>query len=131
MLQCIDLKESWGRSTPVCRSSMPEGMAMRFVSSRWLHSLAARLLGTYVAALMLTTCFVAGALWFRFNQDVSVTTQAQLRQASNLLHRSIRFDSAGLPVVVMLLPSDLSWVYHDFAADLKYRVLDVSGRVIL
>src|SRR3981081_2748076 len=109
MSQCIDLKESWVRSTPLCRSSMLEGMAMRFVSSRWLHSLAARLLGTYVAALMLTMCFIACALWFRFSQDVSVTTQTRLRQAANLLDRSIRFDSAGLPVAVVL-PPDLSWV---------------------
>jgi two-component system, OmpR family, sensor histidine kinase QseC len=104
---------------------------MRFVSSRWLHSLAARLLGTYVAALLLTTCFIACALWFRFNQDVSVTTQTQLRAAATLLRRSIRFDSDGLPVVTVLLPADLSWIYHDFPADLKYRVLDVSGRVIM
>ena len=106
---------------------------MRFVSSRWLHSLAARLLGTYVGAVMLTMCLISCALWFRFSQDVSVTTQTRLRQAANLLDRSIRFDSAGLPVAVMLPPdlSWVSWVYHDFSTDLKYRVLDVSGRVII
>jgi two-component system sensor histidine kinase QseC len=103
---------------------------MRFVSSRWLRSLAARLLCTYVAALMLTACFVAGAFWFDSSQDDTVSTQAQLRKAADMVHRSVRFDSAGLPVAV-LIPSDLSWVFHDFAADLKYRVLDASGRVIL
>jgi signal transduction histidine kinase len=106
---------------------------MRFVSSRWLHSLAARLLGTYVGAVMLTMCFIACALWFRFSQDVSVTTQAQLRKVTQLVHRSLRFDSAGLPVAVTL-PADLSWVswvYRDFPADLKYRVLDASGGVII
>ena len=106
---------------------------MRFVSSRWLHSLAARLLGTYVAALMLTMCFIACALWFRFSQDVSVTTQTQLRQATAMLHRNLRSDSAGLPVAVVLPPelSWVSWVYHDFPADLKYRILDVSGGVVI
>jgi two-component system sensor histidine kinase QseC len=106
---------------------------MRFVSSRWLRSLAARLLGTYVAALMLTMCFIACALWFSFSQDVSVTTQVQLRRAADLLHRSLRFDSAGLPVAVVL-PADLSWVswvFHDFPADMKYRVLDVSGNILI
>jgi signal transduction histidine kinase len=106
---------------------------MRFVSSRWLHSLAARLLGTYVGAVMLTMCLIACALWFRFSQDVSVTTQAQLRKVAELVHRSLRFDSAGLPVAVRL-PADLSWVswvYRDFPADLKYRVLDASGGVII
>src|ERR1700688_1452670 len=48
-----------------------------------------------------------------------------------MLHRGLRFDVAGSPAVVMSLPSDLSWVFRDFAADLKYRVLDVSGSVII
>jgi two-component system, OmpR family, sensor histidine kinase QseC len=112
---------------------MPEDMAMRFVSFRWLHSLAAQLLGTYVAALMLTTCFIACALWFSFTQDVSVTTRAQLRKSASLLHQSLRFDSAGRPAA-LVLPSELSWVswvFHDFPADLKYRVIDASGGVLM
>ena len=106
---------------------------MRFVSSHWRHSLAAQLLGTYVAALMLTMCFVACALWFSFSQDVNRTTETQLRRAVGLLHRSLKFDPTGLPVVVAL-PSDLSWVsrvFQDFPADVKYRILDASGGVIL
>jgi two-component system sensor histidine kinase QseC len=106
---------------------------MRFVSSRWRHSLAAQLLGTYVAALMLTMCFIACALWFSFSQDVSKATETQLRRAAGLLHRSLKFDPTGLPVAVALPPdlSWVSWVFHDFPADLKYRILDVSGGVIL
>jgi signal transduction histidine kinase len=104
---------------------------MRFASSRWPRSLAAQLLCTYVAALMLTTCFIASVVWFRSNQDGGVTTQAQLGKVADLLRRSIRFDSAGRPVVGAPLPRDLSWVYHDFAADLKYRILDASGGVII
>jgi two-component system sensor histidine kinase QseC len=103
---------------------------MRFVSSR-LHSLAAQLLCTYVAALILTTCCIACVIWLDVKQDVGGATQAQLRKAADLLHRGLRFDSAGLPVVVMPLPHDLSWMYHDFAADLKYRVLDASGGIII
>jgi two-component system sensor histidine kinase QseC len=106
---------------------------MRFVSSRWRHSLAAQLLGTYVAALMLTMCFVACALWFSFSQDVNQTTETQLRRAVGLLHRSLKFDPTGLPVAVVL-PSSLSWVsrvFTDFPGDVKYRILDVSGGVLL
>jgi two-component system sensor histidine kinase QseC len=112
---------------------MPEDMAMRFVSFHWLHSLAAKLLCTYVAALVLTMCFIAFPLWFSFRQDVSVVIHAQLGRTANLLHRSLRFDSAGLPVAVVLPPdlSWVSWVYHDFPADLKYRVLDASGGVLV
>jgi two-component system sensor histidine kinase QseC len=106
---------------------------MRFVSFRWLHSLAAKLLCTYVAALMLTMCVIAFPLWFSFRQDVSVATQAQLGKTADLIHRSLRFDSAGLPAAVVFPPdlSWVSWVYHNFPADLKYRVLDVSGGVVI
>jgi signal transduction histidine kinase len=104
---------------------------MRSVSFRWLRSLAAQLLCTYVAALILTTCCIALALWFGFKQYAGATTEGQLRKTADLLHHGLRFDSAGRPVVVEPLPSDLSWVCHDFASDLKYRVLDVSGGVIL
>jgi two-component system, OmpR family, sensor histidine kinase QseC len=106
---------------------------MRFDFSRWRRSLAAKLLGTYVVALMLTMCFVASGLWFSFSRDVGVATEIQLQKAAGLLHRSLKFDPSGLPVVVAL-PPDLSWVswaFHDFPADLKYRILDGSGGVIL
>jgi two-component system, OmpR family, sensor histidine kinase QseC len=102
---------------------------MRFASSRLLRSLAAQLLWTYVAALTLTTCFMAGVIWFGSSQDAGVTTQGQLRQAADLIHRSLRFNSAGIPRVS--LPSDFSRVFDDFAADVKYRILDRSGGVIL
>src|ERR1700736_5977974 len=110
---------------------MPGGMAMRFVSFRWLRSLAAQLLCTYVAALILTTCCIACAIWFGLNQHAGATTQAQLRRVADLLHHGLRFDSAGRPEVIGPLPFTLSWVYRDFATDLKYRVLDASGVVVL
>jgi len=101
---------------------------MRFVFFRWPRSLAVKLLCTYVAALILTMCFIAFPVWFSFRQDVSVATEGQLGKTAGLIHRSLRFDSAGLPATVMFPPdlSWVSWVYHDFPADLKYRVLDVG-----
>jgi two-component system sensor histidine kinase QseC len=104
---------------------------MRFVSFRWLRSLAAQLLCTYVAVLILTTCCIACAIWFGLNQHAGATTQAQLRRVADLLHHGLRFDSAGRPEVIGPLPFALSWVYRDFATDLKYRVLDASGGVVL
>ena len=104
---------------------------MRFVSSCWLRSPAAQLLCTYVSGLILSLCCIAGALWFGLNRDAGVSTQAQLRKAVDLVHRSLQFDRAGSPALVVSLPSDLSWVFHDFAADLKYRVVDMSGNVII
>jgi two-component system sensor histidine kinase QseC len=107
---------------------------MRFVSFRYLHSLAAQLLVTYVAALILTMCGIACAIWFGSGQDTGIASQAQLRGAVELIHKSVRFNSAGVPVLaagVASLPPDLSWILRDFAAEIKYRILDRSGRVII
>jgi two-component system, OmpR family, sensor histidine kinase QseC len=104
---------------------------MRFASSRILRSLAARLLCTYVAALILTGCAVAGVIWFGSGRDVGVTTQGQLRKAVEVIHSSLRFDPAGVPRAVGSIPSDFSWIFDDFAGDVKYRILDRSGGVIL
>jgi two-component system sensor histidine kinase QseC len=104
-------------------------MDMRFAFFRWRHSLAAQLLGTYVAALIFTTCCIVCAIWFGFSRNAGATAHP-LPKAADMIHQSLRFDSAGRPVVVSL-PSDLSRAFHDFAADLKYRILDVSGGVII
>ncbi|MDB6086134.1 MAG: hypothetical protein JWN43_4015 [Gammaproteobacteria bacterium] len=104
---------------------------MRFAPSRWRHSLAAQLLCTYVAALMLTTGVIGCAIWFALSRDAGEATQSQLRRAADLLRQSVRFDSAGHPVVVVPLPSDFAWIYRDFPADVKYRILDESGAVLL
>src|ERR1700722_11479177 len=101
-------------------------MVMRFVYFRWLRSLAAQLLCTYVAALTVTMCSIAGVIWFVSTQDAGVTEQIQLRGAAEMIRKSLRFDSAGVPQRVVL-PADLSWVTRDFATDVKYRILDRSG----
>jgi two-component system sensor histidine kinase QseC len=103
---------------------------MHFVSFRWLRSLASQLLCTYVAAVILTTCCIACAIWFGFSQNAGATPRA-LRKATDMIHRSLRFDSAGLTVVGVSLSPDLSRAFHDFASDLKYRVLDASGHVMI
>jgi signal transduction histidine kinase len=104
---------------------------MRFASSRFLRSLAAQLLWTYVAALILTMCLIAGVVQFGAGQDAEVAAQGQLRKAADLIHRGLRFDSNGVPRAVESLSPDFSAVFHDFADELEYRVLDRSGGVIL
>jgi two-component system sensor histidine kinase QseC len=104
---------------------------MHFAFSSLLRSLAVQLLCTYVAALMLTVGSIAGVIWFGSSQVAGVTSQVQLRKLAEMIEAGIRFDSAGVPVSIESLPSDLSWVFHDFAADVKYRILDRSGDVMV
>ena len=64
---------------------MPEDMAMRFVSYRWLHSLAVQLLCTYVTALIVTMCFIVGVIWLRSGEVANMPTQTQLEQVADLI----------------------------------------------
>jgi two-component system sensor histidine kinase QseC len=100
---------------------------MRFVFSRLLHSLAARLLCTYIAALLLTGTFI----WFKANQISGVTAQMQLQKVTETLQKRIRFNAAQAPGIGVTFPSEFSWVFQEFATDAKYRILDRSGNVIV
>ncbi len=104
---------------------------MRFAFSRLLHSLAVRLLCTYIAALLLTIASIATDIWFSADQDAGVTAKVQLQKLTKMIHRRIRFDSAQPPGVEVTFPSEFSWVFRDFAADAKYRLLDRSGNIIV
>ena len=103
---------------------------MRCAYFRWPRSLAAQLLCTYAAALTVTMCSIAGVIWFVSNPDAGVNEQIQLRGAADMIRKSLRFDSAGVPRRVVL-PADLSWVTRDFATDVKYRILDRSGGLLI
>jgi signal transduction histidine kinase len=104
---------------------------MRFAFLRSPRSLATQLLCTYVAALMLTVCVLAGVVWFASVDDAARLTQRPLRKGVGLIQQGIRFDSTGVPSAVAPLPYGLSRLFADFAGDVKYRILDRSGGVIL
>lgn len=104
---------------------------MRFVPFNWKPSLAAQLLCTYAAALLLTVTATVGIVWFGSRQDASFTKRDELPKISAMIRQRLRFDTTGTLQNQVPIQSDWSWVFRDFAADVKYRVLDHSGRVIL
>ena len=104
---------------------------MRFVSSRLLHSLALRLLCTYIAALLVTLASIAAVLWFRTDQESGVTAKVQLQKLTEMIQQRVRFDAARPPGIGVTFPAEYSWVFQDFAQDAKYRLLDQSGNVIV
>ncbi|HWM70336.1 MAG TPA: ATP-binding protein [Steroidobacteraceae bacterium] len=104
---------------------------MRFVSFRLLRSLTARLLCIFLAALILTACATAGIVWYDSRQDDGQSSQVQLRKVNEMIQRNLRFDSAKVPGIAVSLPPDLSRVFHEFATDAKFRILDRSGGVII
>jgi signal transduction histidine kinase len=103
---------------------------MRSAKHGRLHSLASQLLVTYVGALLLTVVVIAGGLGILRGRDQAQMTRFDLMNEAHVLEDSLRFDSNGR-AVGLVLPNDASWIYQALASDLKYRLLDAQGRVIL
>jgi signal transduction histidine kinase len=95
-----------------------------------LRSLASQLLLTYVGALLLTVAAIATGLWLLIGRHQEVMTRFDLTNETKLLEESLRFDAGGRAVGVVL-PNDASWIYEALPSDLKYRLLDANGRVLL
>jgi len=95
-----------------------------------LHSLAFQLLVTYVGALLLTMAVILSGLWLLVGHHPELMTRFDLTNETNLLKDSLRFDSRGR-AVGLILPNDASWIYEALPSDLKYRLLDAKGRVVL
>jgi two-component system sensor histidine kinase QseC len=103
---------------------------MRSAKFGRLRSLASQLLLTYVGALLLTVVVIAGGMWMLVGRHQELMTRFDLVNETNLLQDSLRFDSSG-NAVGLVLPNDASWIYEALPSDLKYRLLDASGRVVL
>ena len=103
---------------------------MRSARFAWLHTLTTRLLIAYIVALLMTAGLVAGITWATSSQYLNAMTGTYLRSKNDAHPSSLRFDATGHPVSLEL-PSQFSWLFQALAADLKYRVLDESGAVVL
>jgi two-component system, OmpR family, sensor histidine kinase QseC len=104
---------------------------MRFAPFPWRRSLATQLLCTYTAALLLTISTTVGIMWFSSRQDASVALQQQLHKVTGLIREKLEFNTTGALRNHTSLQTEWSWVFRDFTSDVKYRVLDPSGRAIL
>ena len=95
-----------------------------------LHSLAFQLFITYVVALLFTLLLIAAGLWTLLGSHPERLTRLDLINEARLLKDSLRFDSRGR-AISLVLPNNSSWIYGALPSDLKYRLLDPQGRVIL
>jgi len=103
---------------------------MRSTKYNKFHSLAVQLLLTYVGGLLLTVAVIAAGLWLLIGRHQELMTRFDLLNETKLLTESLRFDSSGHPIG-LVLPNDASWIYAALPSDLKYRLLDAQGRAVL
>ncbi|WP_332888208.1 sensor histidine kinase [Trinickia dabaoshanensis] len=97
----------------------------------WIGSLSARLWVTTVVALAAGLTVFAGVLVYVFDHYPEQTL-GRHEQMESVHHvtAGVRFDSAGVPVSVQLSKRE-AWLFETAASELKYRVLDAAGHVVL
>jgi two-component system sensor histidine kinase QseC len=97
---------------------------------RWRHSLAARLLFTYLKALALTAAVVGSTLAVLLTWYQDVVDQAYLTSHARHIGHSLRFDAQGRPSVLGK-DNHIDWIYAALGKDIRYRVIDDQRRVLL
>ena len=104
-------------------------MDMRF--STWRRSLGGRLLVTYLAGLLVSVLVISSAVLLKLTFATDAMSEHALEGQARWLERGLRFDASGQPVGVTGEADRLQWVFDALPYDLKYRVLDAEGRVLL
>lgn len=97
----------------------------------WIRSLSARLWLTTVAALALSLTVLATIVIYAFDHFPNQTLgrHEEIEKAQDVAN-GLRFDGTGRPVSVG--PSgEAAWLFEVVPTELKYRVLDEQGNVVL
>jgi signal transduction histidine kinase len=99
--------------------------------NRWIRSLSARLWVTSVAALALSMTVLATLVVYSFNHfpEQTIGGHEQMERARDVVD-GLQFDGAGRPVSVRP-PEETAWLFEVVSTELKYRVLDERGNVLL
>lgn len=98
---------------------------------RWLRptSLRARLVRDTLLAFMLASVFYVGVLQGIFREGSELMVRDGLLGQAEDLEDALRFDDTGAPLLALHEP--MKWGYDAYFQNLKYRVLDGRGQVLL
>jgi signal transduction histidine kinase len=99
--------------------------------NHWIRSLSARLWVTSVGALALSLTLLATVVIYAFNHfpEQLLGRREQMEKTRDVAD-GLSFDGAGRPVSVRL-PDETAWLFEVAPTELKYRVLDERGSVLL
>jgi signal transduction histidine kinase len=99
--------------------------------NHWIRSLSARLWVTSIVALAISLTVLATAATYAFNHfPQQMLGQHEEMEGAAAIASGLRFDGAGRLVSVGL-PSEKAWLFEVAPTELKYRVLDERGNVLL
>jgi two-component system, OmpR family, sensor histidine kinase QseC len=103
---------------------------MRSAKISWLRSLRMQLMATYVAGFLLTAVGVAALVTTIVGRSTDDLTLRGLTVQARWIAEDLRFDESGRPFAIH--PDRNSpWLYEGAPKDLKYRVVDSTGQVML
>lgn len=103
---------------------------MRSAKFSCLRSLRLHLMASYLFAVLLTAAAVGTFMYAYFTWNAGASTPKGLTLQAQWVERSIQFDAAGKPTGLQG-DRNAPWVYESASDDLKYRVLDATGAVLL
>lgn len=99
--------------------------------NHWIRSLSARLWVTTVVVLAASLTALASLVIYAFDHypEQTLGRREQTENVARVID-GIRFSDAGIPASVDL-PEHEAWLYQVVPTELKYRVLDRQGRVLV
>lgn len=98
--------------------------------SRWIRSLSTRLWVTNVGAFAISLVLLSGAAIYAFNHYPGALGGRQEMESARHIVDGLKFDDAGQPVSVQLREHQ-ALIFRLVPNEVKYRVLDASGRQLL
>ncbi|NPT43911.1 HAMP domain-containing protein [Paraburkholderia sp. 1N] len=99
--------------------------------NHWIRSLSARLWVTSIVALAISLTVLATVATYAFNHfPQQMLGRHEEMENVTAIAGGLQFDSAGRPVSVAL-PAQRAWLFEVVPTELKYRVLDERGNVLL
>ncbi|HEY9026640.1 MAG TPA: histidine kinase dimerization/phospho-acceptor domain-containing protein, partial [Burkholderiaceae bacterium] len=97
----------------------------------WRRSLGARLLATYLVGLLICTAVISGIVLVKLYLATEQSPERRLDAQAEWLIDRLAFDAAGRPSGLISEARDAVWIFEGLNDDLKYRVLDADGAVLL
>ncbi|KER70006.1 ATPase [Burkholderia cepacia] len=99
--------------------------------NHWVRSLSVRLWVTTVVALAASLSVIAALVIYVFDHypEQTLGRREQMENVRNVT-AGINFNGAGLPVSVKLTERE-AWLFQVASTELKYRILDESGQILV
>ncbi|MFM0030303.1 ATP-binding protein [Paraburkholderia madseniana] len=99
--------------------------------NHWIRSLSARLWVTSIVALAISLTVLATAATYAFSHfPQQMLGLHEEMESATAIASGLRFDGTGR-LVSVALPSEKAWLFEVAPTELKYRVLDERGNVLL